>query len=131
MPSNVASASASVVMPQNLCASFQRSQKWRGWRNTYANGELEASSLVTNDRRAWDLSPKVTPAQLAALRDFWLGQNGSQKSFFFYDLFDAGFVYDPTGAATTGRYICRFEGNIQWTVGLGRLVATIALVEIL
>ena len=128
MPGNVATATASVVMPLVLCSSFQRSERWKSHRNAYANGEHEAASLVTNSRRSWDLSASLTPAALAALRDFYDGRKGQQLSFHFYDLHEG--VHDATGALANGRYIVRFAGDWRHTRSLGRMPAELALIEI-
>jgi hypothetical protein len=128
MPGNVATATASVVMPLVLCSSFQRSERWKSHRNGYANGEHEAFSLVTNSRRSWDLSASLTAAALATLRDFYDGRKGQQLSFYFYDVHEG--AYDATGTLANGRYIVRFAGDWRHTRNLGRMPAELALIEI-
>lgn len=128
MPGNVATAIASVVMPLVLCASFQRSERWKAHVNQYANGEHEAASLVTNSRRSWDLSANLPAAALVALRSFYEGRKGQQLPFYFYDVHEG--TYDATGALANGRYIVRFAGEWRHTRNLGRMPAEIALIEI-
>lgn len=129
MPGNVASATASVVMPLVLCSSFQRSERWRALSNSYANGEHEAKELVTNSRRSWDLAASLTAAALVDLRNFYVDRNGQLKTFYFYDVNEG--AHDATGVSATGRYIVRFAGAWSHTRQLGRLPATFALLELL
>ena len=129
MPGSVDSATASVVMPQVFCASFQRSERWKSFVNGYANGEHEAAAFVTNSRRSWDLSASLVGSALAALRDFFDAQQGQVQCFYFYDLHEG--AYDATGVSSAGRYIVRFAGSWSHTVQLGRIPATLALIEIL
>lgn len=128
MPGNVATATASVVMPLVLCSSFQRSERWKSLVNGYANGEHEAATLVTNSRRSWDLTGMLAPAALATLRDFYDGRKGQQLSFYFYDVHEG--AYDPSGTLANGRYIVRFAGPWSHTRQLGRMPATLSLIEI-
>jgi hypothetical protein len=128
MPGNVATATASVVMPLVLCASFQRIETWKADVNTYANGEHEAASLVTNSRRLWDLTAPLAALDLAALRNFYSGRNGEQLPFYFYDTHEG--VYDPTGVLANGRYIVRFASRWSHERRVGRQPATFALIEI-
>ena len=128
MPGNVATATASLVMPLVLCSSFQRSERWKSHVNGYANGEHEAASLVTNSRRAWDLTIPLAPAALAALRDFFDARNGQQQPFYFYDTHEG--VYDATGVLANGRYIVRFASAWSHVRQLGRQPANFSLIEI-
>lgn len=128
MPGNVDTATASIVMPLFLCSSFLRSEVWKAHQNIYANGEHEAASLVTNSRRAWDLTIPLAAAPLAALRDFFDSRNGQQLPFWFYDLHEG--VYDATGVLANGRYVVRFASPWQHLRQLGRQPATIALIEL-
>ncbi len=128
MPGNVATATASIVMPLSLCSAFQRSETWKSHVNGYANGEHEAASLVTNSRRAWDLTAPLSASALATLRDFYDGRKGQQLPFYFYDTHEG--VYDASGALANGRYIVRFAGAWSHTRQLGRQPVTLALIEI-
>lgn len=128
MPGNVAIATASVVMPLVLCSSFQRSEVWKSHVNGYANGEHEASSLVTNSRRAWELTAPLAAAALANLRDFFDARKGQQLPFYFYDTHEG--VYDATGTLANGRYIVRFASAWSHARQIGRQPASISLIEI-
>lgn len=128
MPGNVATATASIVMPLVLCSSFQRSEVWKAHVNGYANGEHEAKSLVTNSRRAWELTAPLSVAALAALRDFYDGRKGEQLPFYFYDTHEG--VYDATGTLANGRYIVRFAGVWSHARSIGRSPANVSLIEI-
>jgi hypothetical protein len=128
MPGNVATATASSVMPLVLCSSFQRSESWKSNANSYANGEHEAASLVTNSRRVWELTIPLASAALATLRDFYDGRKGEQLPFYFYDTHEG--AYDATGTLANGRYIVRFARPWSHARAIGRMPASISLIEI-
>jgi hypothetical protein len=130
MPGNVAAAAPVEVMPRVLCAGFERSQQWSLLANGYANGEHEAASGLTNSRRTWSLQPRLTPTQVSAVRAFYEDRRGPLEPFYFYDAFESGFIHDPTGVETAGRYTVRFAAEWQHTTQLGRMTAAIALIEI-
>jgi len=128
MPGNVATATASIVMPLVLCSSFQRSETWKSNVNGYANGEHEAASLVTNSRRVWELTVPMAAAALVALRDFFDARNGQQLPFYFYDTHEG--VYDDTGTLANGRYLVRFASAWSHSRQVGRQPASISLIEL-
>jgi hypothetical protein len=68
------------------------------------------------------MAKRLTPTALVALRNFFDARNGSTEPFYFYDPYDTNpkFSYDPTGVATVGRYIVRFNGDWQQSCGPGR-----------
>ena len=59
-------------------------------------------------------------------------RNGSTEPFYLYDPYDTNpkFSYDPTGVATVGRYIVRFNGDWQQSSGPGRSDVQIELLEL-
>ena len=83
-------------------------------------------------RKKWTLTKRLTPAQLAALRNFYDARNGLHEPFYFYDPYDTNpkFSYDPTGVAVTGRYTVRFNSDWSQSVTPGRSDVQIELIEL-
>jgi phage-related protein len=132
MPGSVQNAAPATVLPWSLSRAFVRSQEYPLVENEYAGGESQRSLLAANSRKRWRLVKRLTPAALAALREFYEARGGPTEPFYFYDPYETNpkFSYDHTGQATAGRYTVRFEGGWSQTVGLGRAEAEIELVEV-
>ncbi len=132
MPGSVTNAAPSTVLPWSLSRAFVRSQQYPVIENEYAGGESQRSVLASNSRKRWRLAKRLTPAELQALRDFYDARHGPQEPFYFYDVWETNpkFSYDPTGQATEGRYVVRFEGEWNQSVGSGRADVQIGLVEV-
>ena len=132
MPGNVANATAATVMPWNLCRGFQRSDTWPAQVNEYVDGRRQIRKLADNSRKRWQFTHRLTAAQLAALRDFWIARKGPLEAFYFYDVYETSpaFDYDSGGAALTGRYKVRFESAFgsDWT--MQNFLVGLSLVEI-
>ncbi len=132
MPGSVQNAAPTTVLPQSLCRAFSHARAYPIIENEYRNGESQRSVLATTSRKKWTLRKRLTPTQLQALRNFYDARNGTHEPFYFYDPYDASprFSYDPTGVATTGRYVVRF--NTDWTqsVGPGRSDVDLELIEL-
>jgi phage-related protein len=131
MPGNVQLATPSQVMPLSLCKSFQRTLQYQVRDNTYKNGESQRYAQTSNDRSTWTLTKRLTAAQMATLRSFFLQQQGMLLPFYFYDVFETtAFAYDVTGASPVGRHIVRFASNWSQSTGLGRGECTVSLIQI-
>lgn len=132
MPGSVQNAAPTTVLPQSLCRAFSHARAYPMIENEYRNGESQRSVLATTSRKKWTLRKRLTPTQLQALRNFYDARNGTHEPFYFYDPYDASprFSYDPTGAATTGRYTVRFNTDWSQSVGPGRSDADIELIEL-
>ena len=132
MPGSVQNAAPATVLPQSLCRTFVHQRAYPLIENEYKNGESQRSVLAANSRRQWRLAKRLTPAALIELRNFFDARNGSTEPFYFYDPYDTNpkFSYDPTGVATVGRYIVRFNGDWQQSSGLGRSDVSIDLIEL-
>ncbi len=115
MPGSVASAAPASVLPQSLSSAFVHTREYPVIDNEYRNGESQRSAQAASSRKKWNLTKRLTPAQLPALRTFYDTRNGTHEPFYFNDLNETNpkFSYDPTGAAVTGRYIVRF--NADWS----------------
>lgn len=134
MPGSVSNASvtAGTVLPLSLCRSFVHSREWLVRENDYKNGESQRSALVETSRKSWKLSKRLTPAQLATLREFYEDLGGPHEPFYFYDVTETNpkYSYDETGVEATGRYTVRFEGPWNQVVGLGRSDAEVAIIQL-
>jgi hypothetical protein len=132
MPGSVANAAPSTVLPNSLCRAFSHARAYPIVENEYRNGESQRSALASTSRKKWTLSKRLTPTQLASLRDFYDARNGTHEPFYFYDPYETSpkFSYDPTGAAVTGRYIVRFNSDWSQSVGPGRSDVEIELIEL-
>lgn len=132
MPGSVQNVAPVGVLPWSLSVAFVRSQEYPVLENEYRNGESHRSVEATNSRKAWRLAKRLTPAQLAALREFYDARHGASEAFYFYDPYETSprFSYDPTGQSLAGRYTVRFSGSWSQSVGLARADVTIELVEV-
>lgn len=136
MPGSVQNAVPATVLPQSLCRAFIHSREYPVLGNEYRNGEAQFSAQATSSRKRWDLAKRLTPPQLAVLRNFYLARKGPLESFYFYDPFEPaagqpiGSNYDPTGLNTPGRYVVRFDGPWSESVGLGRADVSVTLIEL-
>ncbi len=132
MPGSVNNAAPTTVLPHSLCAAFSHSREYAVAENEYRNGESQRAVLVATSRKSWTQSRRLAPAELAILRAFYLARKGPTEAFFFYDVHDTSpkFSYDPTGIKADGRYVVRFAGAWEQSVGLGRADVGISLVEL-
>jgi hypothetical protein len=132
MPGSVANAAPSTVLPISLSLAFVHTREYPVIDNKYCNGESQRAVLAVNSRKAWRLAKRLTPTLLQQLRAFYIARKGPVEPFYYYYPHETNpkFSHDPTGAATTGRYIVRFDSEWAQTVALGRVNVEIALIEL-
>ncbi|MCZ2079930.1 MAG: hypothetical protein LC130_33595 [Bryobacterales bacterium] len=132
MPGSVQNAAPLTVLPVSLSRAFVHEREYPVLDNEYRNGESQRSVLATNSRKRWRLAKRLTPAQLAALRDFYVARKGATEPFYFYDPYETSpkFSHDPTGQAVAGRYTVRFSGEWEQSVGPGRADVNIEFIEL-
>ena len=132
MPGSVLNAAPATVLQNSLCRSFVHEREYPALENEYRNGESQRTVQAANSRKRWRLAKRLTPAQLAALRDFYDARKGPIEPFYFYDPYETNpkFSHDPTGQAVAGRYSVRFAGEWSQTVSLGRADVSIELIEV-
>ncbi|WP_321471494.1 hypothetical protein [uncultured Paludibaculum sp.] len=132
MPGSVLNAAPATVLPNSLCRAFVHERGYPVLDNEYRNGESQRSAQASNSRKRWRLAKRLTPAQLAALRDFYDARKGPIEPFYFYDPYETNpkFSHDPTGQDVAGRYSVRFAGEWSQTVSLGRADVSIELIEV-
>jgi phage-related protein len=132
MPGSVQNTSPLTVLPASLSHAFVHEREYPVLDNEYRNGESQRSVQATNSRKRWRLAKRLTPAQLAALRDFYDARKGATEPFYFYDPYETNpkFSHDPTGQAVAGRYTVRFAGGWNQSVSLGRADVSLELVEL-
>jgi hypothetical protein len=100
--------------------------------NESRNGESQRCGEATNSRKRWRLAKRLTPVQLATLRDFFDARKGPTEPFYFYDPYETSpkFSHDPTGQAVTGRYTVRFAGAWEQNTSLARTDLSLELMEL-
>jgi phage-related protein len=132
MPGSVQNAVPLTVMPASLSRSFAHARAYPIVESEYRTGESQRSVQATNSRKRWRLAKRLTPAQLASLRDFYDARKGPTEPFYFYDPYETSpkFSSDPTGQAVAGRYTVRFAGEWDQSVDLGRADLNIELNEV-
>jgi hypothetical protein len=125
MPGNIANAAPSGVMPFALCTQFRAMREYAQLQSAYHDGTIQRSQLAQTSRRTYAFAMRLAgttmnsrdAATLAAIYNFYTGQNGGLTPFLFYDPFDVasgqepGSNYDPTGNNTQGRVTVVFRGN--------------------
>ena len=117
-------------MPLSLSRAFTESQAFATRVNEYHDGTSQRSTMLDSPRRSWQLTKRLTAEDLTELREFW--QEHGAGVFWFYNPKETSppFSYDPTGAATAGRYRVRFANAWSQSAGVGRLDASVELVEL-
>jgi hypothetical protein len=132
MPGSVQNAAQLTVMPASMSRSFAHERAYPVVESEYRNGESQRSVQATNSRKRWRLAKRLTPPQLASLRDFYDSRKGTTEPFYFYDPYETSpkFSTDPTGQAVAGRYTVRFAGEWNQSVDLGRADVNIELIEL-
>lgn len=127
------------MLPQTLCTAFTETRVFPLLTAVYHDGTTERG-LVTDGVNAatsvksWRLSKRLKAADLAALKSFYEAHQGIP--FYFYSPSEAtpgtpvGSNYDPTGAATQGRYTVRFTTQ-DWkeTVDIARANVDLEMAE--
>jgi phage-related protein len=132
MPGSVQNAAPLTVLPASLSRAFVHEREYPVLDNEYRNGESQRSAQASHSRKRWRLAKRLTPAQLAALRDFYDARKGATEPFYFYDPYETSpkFSTDPSGQAVAGRYTVRFNGEWNQSVSLGRSDVNIELIEL-
>jgi hypothetical protein len=132
MPGSVQNAAPLTVLPANLSRAFVHQREYPVLDNEYRNGESQRSVQATNSRKRWRLAKRLTPAQLAALHDFYDARKGPAEPFYFYDPYETNpkFSHDPAGQAVAGRYTVRFASPWEQSTSLARADLTLELIEL-
>lgn len=136
MPGSVAVSSVPVVgghpivLPQGLCRSFTEVRQFAARTNEYHDGTLQRSSLVNSSQRRWKLVRRLSPSLMATMKAFALAH--PVDPFYFYNPKETSplYSYDATGAATSGRYIVCFDGDLSEQIYIPRAEINIELVEV-
>ena len=134
------------VLPKSLATSFRLSSQFPILSNTYHDGTLERSLIISSyfdaappvPARIWTLAERLTTVNFAALTAFWENTAlGGLNPFYFYDPYDPipgqpiGSNYDASGFSTQGRVTAHFRGKWEYNVTPGRVnVPSLMLVEV-
>lgn len=133
MPGSVANAAPTTVLPAAVFSAFSESRQYNVLQNSYRNGESQRSVwyAATNSQKVFTQDRRLTPAEMTALRAFYLARKGGTEPFYVYHPWETVPIYshDPTGVATAGRYTMRFDGDWSGEMGLPRGNAGIVLIE--
>ena len=119
------------VLPLSLSRAFVESQAYPARVNEYHDGSSQRTAMLPSVRRSWQLAKHLPAATMTTLREFWQAQG--LGGFYFYNPKETvpPFSYDPTGAATAGRYRVRFARAWNQSQGVGLLDGGVDLVELL
>lgn len=131
MPASVANAAPATVMPNTLCRAFAASRSYPALVNEYRDGGRQVALRGATSRKSWSVAKRLSMAETAALRLFYLARGAGTEPFYFYDLLDdKQAVHDPTGANPVGRYTVRFDGGWSQVAEMGRVNVGVTLVEV-
>jgi len=100
------------VMPQIGSGIYTRWQPLLSKQSrTQRHFDGSESSGLDEDaaRLGWELAIEVSADQMADHAAFFESHKGSGVPFYFYDLQNNNFQYDPTGTLEDGRYTVRFD----------------------
>ena len=126
-----ANAAPATVLPNSLSSAFVHTREYPVIDNEYRNGESQRSAEAATSRREWNLTKRLTPAQLAALRTFYDARNGTHEPFYFYDPYETSpkFTYDPTEWRYRQIHV-RFNTDWNQSVTPGRSDVQLELIEL-
>ena len=125
MPGNIVNTVPTVVMPMGLMTLFQEEVERKPYLDEgYAQGESTRMWRTIFGRHRFHVSRRLTDAEAAALRTFYLNTRDG-RPFWFYNLRECQPVgaWDPDGAATAGRYAVVWDGPLVQSVGPSGTVA--------
>jgi hypothetical protein len=128
MPGYARGAVSVGVMPFSLSTKFQEIHAVQGRRNEYHDGTLQLFTQVSQARRTWKLTKRLTPAQMITLRA-WVDAHPAD-AFYFYNPVQSSFTWDATGVSTIGRYLVRLNSDWAQTMDMARGDASIELLEV-
>jgi hypothetical protein len=131
MPGAVGNAVVATTLPVTLSSAFTRSQEYALLLNEYTNGESQRKALTTTSRKRWQISKRLTAAELDELRTFWLARGGGTEAFYFYDCGETSPPWNPAPSGSQGRYTVTFSAS-PWSsqMGLSRGDVGIELIEV-
>lgn len=128
MPATVRGAVSAGTFPVSLSTKFTETRTGMARLNEYHDGTSERSSLVTEVRRSWKLSKRLTPSDLATLRAFW--EANPNTAFTFYNPFETIPPFSSTPTGSTGAYLVKFASDWEETIGMDRSDASVELIEV-
>ena len=77
----------------------------------YYDANEQGRERISGNRRYWKLSMKVRASKRDEIWDFIEAHYGSGIPFYFYDLQNNNFQFDPTGVLTTDRKSTRLNSS--------------------
>jgi len=130
MPNNVHVAVPSGVLPAGPAAAFQEELRLEAFVNAYVDGNSDRYALALNPRKFFRMTRKLTSTDYQTLWSFY--QAHIITPFYFYNPYETAplFTSDPTGTATTGRYVVVFDGSWSDALQIGRSQASFGLREV-
>jgi hypothetical protein len=130
MPNNLNPANPQGVMPKQLCKSFQEELRLEALLNQYPDGSSDRNALALNVRHYFRMTQGLNGADWAAMRQFYIQQQG--RAFYFYNLRETvpPYSWDPSGQNPIGRYTVVFDGQWSDIFNLARTDVALQLREV-
>jgi hypothetical protein len=130
MPGSVQNAAPVAVMPRFLASQFTHSREVWVQQNFYRDGERQTGLLANTSRKRFNATFIGPASELTAMREFYMARKAGTEPFWFYYLPETGYVYDPSGISSTGRYAVVFANTWEQMVGIARSQVQIQLLEV-
>lgn len=116
MPGVVRGAVPVATFPITLSTKFTETSSTQANTLEYHDGGSQRKALVATNRKSWNLSKRLGPTDLVALRTFW--EANAVTAFHFYN---------PIDAIT---YLVRFASDWSQSMGMVRGDASVDLIEV-
>jgi hypothetical protein len=146
MPGNLLeatiTASPNNVLPQMTYIKYGFTRQYPVLQNILHMGDIQQSNIqdgvnAPESMKTYNITVRLTPTALTALRNFYKAQSGTFGCWYFYDPWEPdsgqpiGSNFDSTGDSTIGRHTCKFLTN-AWTeqFTMGRMNVTLAFEEV-
>lgn len=119
MPGSVAAASTVGTFPVTLYKSYAHTREYPVYSNDYRAGENQRSLLGSTSRKRWTCTKRLSAADLATLRTFYVTTTQyGLKPFVFAPIDDASSVN------------ARFEGQWDQETDFGMTEVSLNIVEV-
>lgn len=118
------------VFPFKLTKAYQRQRKYDMRVNWTPDGRNVRQCYGQSDQNAWTLTTRLLWTDQITLTNFYYSHLGPVIPFYYYDMDESHFAYDPSGTSALGRYIVRFQGPMTITYTRPRVETQFTLLQI-